>query len=59
MISCGQIAPGRFRYGEESFNVALFDIGAADLIEPPTLYSINDVLVEMEVEGDTCFIAPN
>jgi hypothetical protein len=25
------------RYGEESFNVALFDIGAADLIEPPTL----------------------
>jgi hypothetical protein len=27
------------RYGEESFNVALFDIGAADLIEPPTLYT--------------------
>jgi hypothetical protein len=30
------------RYGEESFNVALFDIGAADLIEPPTLCRIEE-----------------
>jgi hypothetical protein len=35
-------------YGEEGFNVALFDIGAADLIEPPTLYRIKDVSIEME-----------
>jgi RES domain len=46
-------------YGEEGLNVALFDIGAADLIEPPTLYRIKDVSIEMEVEGDACFIAPN
>jgi hypothetical protein len=35
-------------YGEEGFNVALFDIAAADLIEPPTLYHIKDVSVVME-----------
>jgi RES domain len=34
------------RHGEESFNVALFDIGAADLIEPPTLYRVKDGLIE-------------
>jgi hypothetical protein len=35
-------------YGEEGLNVALFDIDAADLVEPPTLYRIKDVSIEME-----------
>ena len=35
-------------YGEEGLNVALFDIEAADLVEPPTLYRIKDVSIEME-----------
>jgi hypothetical protein len=43
-------------YGEEGFNVALFDIGAADLINC-TLYSIKDVSIAMEEEvSSTYFI---
>jgi RES domain len=44
-------------YGEEGFNVALFDIEAAGLINCG-LYRIKDVSIVMEEEGNTYFIAP-
>jgi hypothetical protein len=43
-------------YGEDGFNVALFDIKAADLINCG-LYSIKDVSIRMEQEDNPYFIS--